>query len=306
MEPVQEGEKPCASLLLGADVSRGFVVRSGKQGAAKRGGMGAMRIRETYLRGDRLLVSMKDTLLGEGGGEEGEGCSFQATGGGEDGRKHNKRRCSYACPTADFLHCYLELFDRPNFAACFQREGDSGQERPPPCCLLLLHSELSKLTGATGVLSMKQERRLSQLARSLPGTMVFFDKFCPDLRGASAAATAGATDPGERGPPEVGGGGDTSVLSPPDALRPPTPVVHASSTSSVLAACRWCSEKLGDASVVVLSDDGDDDDRDGTDTRGFLDHNAPPPPPQQQQQQALAVGDHARMGGTGAAGGGEA
>ncbi|CAM9323899.1 unnamed protein product [Ectocarpus sp. 12 AP-2014] len=336
MEPVREGEKPCASLLLGADVSRGFAVRSGKQGAAKRGGMGAMRIRETYLRGDRLLVRMKDTLLGEGGGEEGEGCSFQATGGGEDGRKHNKRRCSYVCPTADFLHCYLELFDRPNFAACFQRDGGSGgggaatagatnaahppaadaigggvsgQERPPPCCLLLLHSELSKLTGATGALSMKQERRLSQLARSLPGTMVFFDKFCPDLHGASAASTAGTTDPGERGPPEVGEGGDTSGLSPPDALRPPTPTVHASSTSSVLAACRWCSEKLGGASVVVLSDDGHDHDRDGTGAGGFLDDDAPPPPPpqqQQQQQQALAVGDHARMGGTGAAGGGGA
>lgn len=147
-----------------------------------------MRIRETYLRGDRLLVSMKDTLLGKGGGEEGEGCSFQATGGGEDSRKHNKRRCSYVCPTADFLQCYLELFDRPNFAACFQRDGGSGgaaaagttnaahppaagaigggvsgQERPPPCGLLLLHSELSKLTGATGALSMKQERRLSQV-----------------------------------------------------------------------------------------------------------------------------------------------
>ncbi|CAM9283337.1 unnamed protein product, partial [Ectocarpus sp. 12 AP-2014] len=219
----------------------------------------------------------------------------------------------------------------PNFAACFQRDGGSGgaaagttnaahppaadaigggvrgQERPPSCCLLLLHSELSKLTGATGALSMKQERRLSQLARSLPGTMVFFDKFCPDLHGASAAATAGTTDPGERGPPEVGEGGNTSVLSPPDALRPPTPAVHASSTSSVLAACQWCSEKLGDASVVVLSDDGRDDDGDGTDAGGFLDHDAPPPPPpqqQQQQEQALAVGDHARMGGTGAAGGG--
>lgn len=30
----------------------------------KRGGMGAVRIRETYLRGDRLLLSVSDTVLG--------------------------------------------------------------------------------------------------------------------------------------------------------------------------------------------------------------------------------------------------
>ncbi|CAM9652144.1 unnamed protein product [Ectocarpus fasciculatus] len=326
MEPVQEGEKPCASLLLGADVSRGFVVRSGKQGAAKRGGMGAVRIRETYLRGDRLLVSMKDTLLGEGGGgEEGEGCSFQAKGGGEDSRKHG-RRSSYVCPTADFLHCYLELFDRPNFAACFQREGGNGhagagttnaapppaagaigggasgqEQRPPPCSLLLLHSELSKLTGAAGALSMKQERRLSQLARSLPGTMIFFDKFCPDLHSASATATAsaGATAPGVRGSREGVGGGDDSDVSPPaDAPLPPTPAVHVSSASSVLEACRWCSQKLGGASVVVLSDDGKAD-HDGTDTGDFADHDAPPP-----RQPAFVVGEHARLGGASASAGG--
>lgn len=85
----------------------------------------------------------------------------------------------YICPTADFLHCYLELFDRPSFQACFQDGLDNATsisstasgvasrqtEERGDCCLLLLHSELSKLTGAAGALSIRQERRLVQVTR---------------------------------------------------------------------------------------------------------------------------------------------
>ena len=42
-------------------------VRTAKRGA-KRGGMGGIRVRETYLRGDRLLFSVSDTLLGGASG----------------------------------------------------------------------------------------------------------------------------------------------------------------------------------------------------------------------------------------------
>ncbi len=170
-------------------------VRSGKQ-AGRRGGMGAVRIRETYLRRDGLLVNMRDTLLGEGGGGEGE--REAETAGGESaptgargcgwaGRNGGGGRRRYVCPTADFLHCYLELFGRPSFAACFRRgtgggsqvdaagtsapqaepaaaAGDGGgEEGGGGCSLLLLHSELSKLTGAAGALSMRQERNLAQV-----------------------------------------------------------------------------------------------------------------------------------------------
>lgn len=77
----------------------------------------------------------------------------------------------YLCPSADFLHCYLELFDRPEIQGCFRdtdgkgignatRElsGGGGAYR-----LLLLYSELCKLTGASGAMSMRQERRLMQV-----------------------------------------------------------------------------------------------------------------------------------------------
>ncbi|CAM9697488.1 unnamed protein product [Pylaiella littoralis] len=292
MDQLEDGEKSHASLLLGAAVSRGFVVRSGKQGA-RRGGMGAVRIRETYLRGDRLLISMRDTLLGEeggGGGGEGAGPSQRPTRtvGSEDSRwqekREGQRRCrSYVCPTADFLQCYLELFDRPSFAACFQRGGGGGgggggAEEGRGCNLLLLHSELSKLTGATGALSMKQERRLAQIARALPGTLVFFDKFCPDLHGATTtAAAAAAAGPHVDGRTTSDGReGDVRHPSPPTS--PPSKHLAFSSSSSssscfscssVLAACRWCSAELENASVFVLSDDDDgrtgDDDEDDDD-----------------------------------------
>lgn len=150
--------------------------------------MGAVRIRETYLRGDQLLVSMKDTLLGEGSVREGKGEPPRNEGWE---RNQTGGNYCYVCPTADFLQCYLELFDRPDLTACF-RHGDSaemtasaagvgkfgseepggavggsgsgeGREGAAACSLLLLHSELSKLTGATGALSMKQERRLAQV-----------------------------------------------------------------------------------------------------------------------------------------------
>ncbi|CAM9312557.1 unnamed protein product, partial [Scytosiphon promiscuus] len=274
MDRVKEGEKSRTSLLLGADVSRKFVVRSG----AKRGGMGAVRIRETYLRGDQLLVSMKDTLLGEGGGQEGR--DAPPKNGGE-GRERGPTRSGggnlcYVCPTADFLQCYLELFDRPSFAACF-RHGDGSEavaERGGevvaeesfgssgggggsggggvPCSLMLLHSELSKLTGATGALSMKQERRLAQLARTLPGTVVFFDTFCPDLHGGEGEGE------GERG--------DAFRASPSPGIRTPPsdPLLPSPSTSSMLAACRWCSAQFGKKygssppPVLLLSDDSGD------------------------------------------------
>eukprot|EP00903_Cladosiphon_okamuranus_P006825 g6650.t1 len=252
-------------LLLGTDVSRGFVVRSGKQWG-KRGGIGAVRIRETYLREDGLLVRMGDSLLGEGGREEitppfpteavQEGREDKNAGGGGGG----DGTC-YVCPTADFLHCYLELFGRPSFAACFQQGGRSsggGVEEGPTagCRLLLLHSELSKLTGAAGALSMKQERHLAQLARTLPGTMVFFDKFCPDLH----------LHDGARGRNGGGGGGDDGLAAGrnPSACRENAAHDDTSAPSSgpaprstgvmMAAACRWCSEELGNAAVVVLSE----------------------------------------------------
>ena len=149
--------------------------------------MGAVRIRETYLRGDGLLVSMADTLLGEGGrgGATGSGPlpptetavrdNWKDKGGdGDSGDGGDSGRTCYVCPTADFLQCYLELFGRPSVAACFQRGGDGGgggvggeKGRPAGCSLLLLHSELSKLTGAAGALSMKQERHLAQVSFSV-------------------------------------------------------------------------------------------------------------------------------------------
>lgn len=157
--------------------------------------MGAVRIRETYLRRDGLLVSMRDTLLGEGGGEGelgaeaagGESAPIGVRGPGWGGRNGGGGRRHYVCPTADFLHCYLELFGRPSVAACFRRggggspvdaagtsapraqaaaagDGDGGgEEGGGGCSLLLLHSELSKLTGAAGALSMRQERHLAQV-----------------------------------------------------------------------------------------------------------------------------------------------
>lgn len=69
--------------------------------------------------------------------------------------------CCYVCPTAEFLHCYLELFSRPEIAACFEAPGSSNFTGP--CRLLLLHSELAKLTGAAGALSIRQERQLIQV-----------------------------------------------------------------------------------------------------------------------------------------------
>lgn len=84
------------------------------------------------------------------------------------------RRATYVCPSADFLHCYLELFDRLEFDRCFRDGYDSsntdgggggcGQEGGR-CTLLLLYSELSKLTGSSGALSIRRERRLMQVWR---------------------------------------------------------------------------------------------------------------------------------------------
>lgn len=139
-----------------------------------------MRIRETYLRGDHLLVRMEDTLLGEGRGgqaapprNEGKAEGRETTVPTRNHADGDGKSC-YVCPTADFLQCYLELFDRPNFTACFRHAGGGSEAagvgefgakglEEPTCSLLLLHSELSKLTGATGALSMKQERRLAQV-----------------------------------------------------------------------------------------------------------------------------------------------
>lgn len=89
-----------------------------------------------------------------------------------------------------------------------------------------------------------------KIARALPGTMVFFDKFCPDLHGASAAA---------RPPVEGRRGGSHS--SPSSSTPFKHRVSSSSSLSSMLAACRWCSAELGNASVFILSDDDDDDDK---------------------------------------------
>lgn len=77
----------------------------------------------------------------------------------------SKGRC-YVCPTAEFLHCYLELFDRPEIAACFGASGSG--TLTGSCRLLLLHSELAKLTGAAGALSIRQERQLVQVRDERP------------------------------------------------------------------------------------------------------------------------------------------
>ncbi len=91
-----------------------------------------------------------------------------------------------------------------------------------------------------------------QIARSLPDTVVFFDKFCPDLHGTAAAAAA-AVD-GTTNPRAEGGAGHPSPSSPrPSASRLASGPLAPS--QAMAAACRWCSKELGNASVFVLSDD---------------------------------------------------
>lgn len=93
--------------------------------------------------------------------------------------------------------------------------------------------------------------RKKKVARALPGTLVFFDKFCPDLHGAAAAVGLdGSTASSE-------GEGDVGRPSPSPSPSGSPPSKHLLPSSSMLAACRWCSAELGNASVFVLSDDGD-------------------------------------------------
>lgn len=96
-----------------------------------------------------------------------------------------------------------------------------------------------------------------QLARALPGTVVFFDKFCPDLRGGCSGSGSGF------------GSGFGSSVGCPDARKstpegggsvddPPLPGPPVSSSTMMAAACRWCSKELGNAQVIALSEDESD------------------------------------------------
>lgn len=137
-----------------------------------------------------------------------------------------------------------------------------------------------------------------KLARVLPGTVVFFDKFCPDLHSADAGGLGG-TGPSEEE------GGESADGTPPPPPPPPRPLAVAPSTA-MAAACGWCSAKLGNALVVVLSEDGDDDEAD--DRVGDDDHGGSAaaagrttPPPERREGQA---GAGARDGGAGGREGG--
>ena len=105
----------------------------------------------------------------------------------------------------------------------------------------------------------RRRRPKQKLARSLPGTVVFFDKFCPDLH------RHGAGDSGDNGGdglaavthPSEGGenAGEPSALS--------RRLLGSSPPTTMAAACRWCSRELGNAPVVVLSEEDESDDRVG-------------------------------------------
>lgn len=83
-----------------------------------------------------------------------------------------------------------------------------------------------------------------QLARELPGTLVFFDKFCPDLHQPSTTVAATTDNHGiaDLNTHEGDGGIHNDVKR---LIMP------------VLAACRWCSAELGRSvlSVSVVSND---------------------------------------------------
>ncbi|CAM9581753.1 unnamed protein product, partial [Laminaria digitata] len=102
-----------------------------------------------------------------------------------------------------------------------------------------------------------------QLAHSLPGTVVFFDKFCPDLHnlpdvgedddGTTSGTTSGIASGIASGVTyaSLTGTGDADHASP---LRDAA-ASSSSSFSSLAAACRWCGVELGNSSVTILSDD---------------------------------------------------
>lgn len=99
----------------------------------------------------------------------------------------------------------------------------------------------------TALIRTPATRVTSQLARTLPGTLIFFDKFCPDLHTPSANDNSGdesnASD-NEADPAAHPPVGDVSLPFPPLKNTPP-----------LVAASRWCSANLGDADVVVLCED---------------------------------------------------
>ncbi|CAM9127904.1 unnamed protein product, partial [Choristocarpus tenellus] len=188
-------------VLMEPYIQRTFVVRANKKREErKRGGTGAVRVREGYLREDGLLMTMSDTVLG---------ASIPPS---------SLKPRYYVCPDANALHCYLDLFDEAEFASCFRGKGGHAGH----CALLLLYSQLSQLTGAAGAMSIRQERRLVQLARSLPGTLIFFDKFCPEMHMAKQHHEANASPESKN---------SASSADPMGLME-------------MEGACWWCAERL--------------------------------------------------------------
>lgn len=88
-----------------------------------------------------------------------------------------------------------------------------------------------------------------QLARALPGTLVFFDKFCPELHRTSPGATNPLPGDDTKGTQDKNASMSYSTSSPGEE-------------PSLLAACKCCRARLGSSSVITILSDEDVGDAD--------------------------------------------
>ncbi|CAM9108734.1 unnamed protein product [Discosporangium mesarthrocarpum] len=96
-------------------------------------------------------------------------------------------------------------------------------------------------------MSIRQERRLLKLASSLPGTMVFFDKFCPEL--CLAANNEGSTfilPPAPTGP--TGQNAEATGMGAPSATGP--------EPAALVRACHWSADYLRQHRVRAVRQGG--------------------------------------------------